>query len=501
MVNHPLRLRRLGIDTRQESVIYMRRDCGVCRSEGFEAEARIEVRRGERMIIATLNVVTSDLLAPGEAGLSEGAWVRLGGREGDPISVAHPAPLDSLSFVRAKAYGQTLDAAAMDAIVRDVVAGRYSDIHLASFITACAAARLDRREMVALTRAMVDTGTRLGWPDVLVVDKHSVGGLPGNRTTPIVVAIVAAFGLTMPKTSSRAITSPAGTADTMEVLAPVALPLEAMRRVVEREGGCVVWGGELGLSPADDLLIQVERPLELDAEGQLVASVISKKVAAGSTHVVVDIPIGETAKVRSLEAAESLSAHLVAVGEAMGLHVQPAVTDGRQPVGRGIGPALEARDVLAVLRGTADAPADLRERAVMLAGRVLELTPRVAAGTGTAIAGAILADGRAWRKFQAICEAQGGMREPPHARHTQAVTAVRAGVVTGIDSRRLARTAKLAGAPHDRAAGLELHVTLGRCVEAGEPLFTVHGESPGELAYALAFVRTHADIVRVGEPT
>jgi thymidine phosphorylase len=500
MSDHVLRLRRLGIETHHEAVVYMRHDCDVCRSEGFAAAARVEVRLGDRSVIATLHVVAGDLLRPGEASLSEAAWRRLAARDGDRVAVAHPAPLESLSFVRAKVYGRTLDHAAMTAVVGDVVAGRYADIHLASFITACAASRLDRSEMVALTRAMVEVGERMRWPGVPIVDKHSIGGLPGNRTTIGVVPIVAAFGLTMPKTSSRAITSPAGTADAMEVLAPVTLDVAAMRRVVEREGGCIAWGGPLGLSPADDVLIRVERPLELDTAGQLVASILSKKVAAGSTHVLVDVPVGETAKIRDAGAAAALCEHLVAVGREVGLEVSTIVTDGSQPVGRGVGPALEARDVVAVLRGVPDAPADLRERIVLLAGRVLELAPHVAAGAGGALARAILDDGRAWRKLQAICEAQGGMREPGRAPHTHPVRAARDGVVGRIDNRRLARAARLAGAPHDPTAGLELHVALGRRVARGEPLFTLHAESPGELAYALAFVEAHPDVVRADAP-
>ena len=174
-------------------------------------------------------------------------------------------------------------------------------------------------------------------------------------------------------------------------------------------------------------------------------------------------------------------------------------TDGTQPIGRGIGPALEARDVLAVLRGEPAAPADLRQRAVLLAGRVLEMAPGVAPGSGGALAEATLADGRAWRKFQAICAAQGGMREPPEAPHRHPVTVARAGRVARIDNRRLARAAKLAGAPSDPAAGLELHVRVGDRVGAGDPLFTLHAESPGELAYALSFVHARPDIVLVEE--
>jgi len=497
-MRHTLRLRRLGIDTYRELVIYMRSDCQVCRSEGFEAESRVRVSLGSRAIIATLNVVTGPcLLLPEEASLSEAAWQALGGREGAEITLAHPEPLESLGYVRAKVHGKSLDDSAMRAIIEDVVAGRYSDVHLAAFITACAGDHLGVEEMVGLTRAMIDTGERLRWDREPVLDKHSVGGLPGNRTSLIIVPIVAAHGLTMPKTSSRAITSPAGTADAMETIAPVDLDIAAMRRVVERESGCIVWGGAVRLSPADDVLIRVERPLDLDSEGQLVASVLSKKIAAGSTHVLIDMPVGATAKVRGAPAAESLSRSLIAVGQALGIEVRIARTDGSQPVGRGIGPALEARDALAVLQGSPGAPADLRERALELAGQVLELAPDVASGRGRELARSLLDDGRAWRKFQAICAAQGGMREPPRAPHTHTFAATRRGAVATIDNRRLAKIAKLAGAPSDPSAGVDLHAPLGLEVTAGDALFTIHAAAPGELAYALAYAEAHPGVIGI----
>ena len=373
---------RTGIDTHQEPVVYMRRDCPVCRSEGFTTQARVQLTAGRRSIVATLSVVDGDWLAENVAGLSESAWASLGAQPGQLVTVTHAPPLDSLSHVRAKVYGNALGGAEFSAIISDVAAGHYSDLHLATFITACAGDRLDLAETVSLTKAMIGVGDRIDWGRPLVVDKHCVGGLPGNRTTLLVVPIVAACGLTMPKTSSRAITSPAGTADTMEVLAPVNLDVRSMRRVVERTGGCIVWGGSVRLSPADDILIRVERPLDLDSEGQLVASVLSKKAAAGSTHVLIDLPVGATAKVRSAQAAAALGRRLQEVGSAIGLHVALRVTDGEQPVGRGIGPALEARDVLAVLQGTPEAPADLRERALRLAADILEMGGAAPAGGG-----------------------------------------------------------------------------------------------------------------------
>src|SRR6266496_3847075 len=308
---HHLRARRLGVDTQYEAVVFMHKDCPICRSEGFVPHNRLLLRAGERHIIATLYQITGDLVAHDEAALSESAWHRLDLKDGDTLAISHPDPLESFSLVRSRIYGNELSEGALTAIITDVVDGKYSDIHLSSFITACAARPLDHGEVLALTRAMVDAGDRLSWNADIVVDKHSVGGLPGNRTTPIIVPIIAALGLTMPKTSSRAITSPAGTADTMETMAPVDLAIPDIHRVVEREGGCIVWGGAIRLSPADDILIRIERALDLDSEGQMIASVLSKKIAAGSSHLILDIPIGATAKVRSGQAADVLSAGLV----------------------------------------------------------------------------------------------------------------------------------------------------------------------------------------------
>lgn len=493
-----LSARRLGIDTYREYVVFLHDGSPVCRAEGLRALSRVRVNCGARSIIATLNVVRSELIGEQEAGLSESAWHALGAHAGDYVQISHPSAVESFSAVRRKIYGGRFEDAELAQIVRDVSAGLYSSVELAAFVTACAGDHMDARETLALTRAMVGAGTRLAWPQHPVLDKHCVGGLPGNRTTPIVVAILAAAGATIPKTSSRAITSPAGTADTMEMLAPVELTLEHMRDVVEREGGCVVWGGAMALSPADDLLIQVERPLDFDSDAQLAASVISKKVAAGSTHLLIDIPVGPTAKVRSAQAAQRMAATLCELGGAFGLKVDALLTDGAQPVGRGIGPALEARDVLAVLRGDPAAPPELRERALLLAGRMLELAGRVAVGAGATSAAQVLAGGAAWKKFQAICEAQGGMREPPVATHRQDVLAESAGLMTCVDNRRLGRVAKLAGAPLSPAAGIVVQARLGQRIERGQPLYTIHAQTPGELAYAAEYAAAHPQIMSLG---
>lgn len=492
-----LKYKHLGIYTQNENVVYMREDCHVCISEGFEALTRIRISNATTSIVASLNVLNSDILLPHEIGLSDAAAKKLNVSPNDTLYVSHLEPIESLSYVRAKIYNQKLEYNAYNEIITDIVENNYSNIHLSAFITACAGDRMDIDEISHLTKAMIATGKQLQWNKEIVVDKHCIGGLPGNRTTPLVVAIVAAYGLTMPKTSSRAITSPAGTADTMEVLTNVTLSLEEIKTVVEKEGGCFVWGGTAQLSPADDMLIKIEKALDIDSEGQLIASVLSKKAAAGSTHVVIDIPVGETAKVRSTEMAQKLQNHMETVGKAVGLNVKVVITDGTQPVGRGIGPALEAIDILKVLKNEADAPNDLTERALLLAGELLELSGKVKPGKGNQIARQVLESGKAYKKFVAICKAQGRFSKPVLAPYKIEIKAEKGGVLERIDNRKIAKLAKLSGAPQSQSAGILLNISLGKEVEENQLLYTIYAESKGELNYAMEYKNKHDDIITI----
>lgn len=495
--SNTLTYKHLGIYTQNENVVYMRYDCHVCKSEGFEALVRIRVSKAPRSIVASLNVVSSNMLLPGEIGLSDAAAQKLDVSENDLLHVSHLEPIASLGHVRAKIYNNKLDREAYGHIITDILAGDYSNIHLSAFITACAGDRMDLDEITDLTKVMITSGKTLDWNQSIIVDKHCIGGLPGNRTTPLVVAMVTAYGLTMPKTSSRAITSPAGTADTMEVMTNVTLSSDEIERVVNQEGGCFVWGGTAQLSPADDVLIKIEKALDIDSEGQLIASVLSKKAAAGSTHVVIDIPVGETAKVRSMEMAQKLQRDMEAVGRAVGLTVKIVITDGTQPVGRGIGPSLEAMDVLSVLKNEAKAPQDLKERAVLLAGELLELSGKVVSREGNRRALQVLESGKAYDKFISICEAQGRFSLPVPAPHTLEVKAERSGVLHHIDNRKIAKLAKLSGAPRAKSAGISLYVRLGDRITKGQTLYTLHAVTEGELRYALDYKNDHEDIITI----
>jgi thymidine phosphorylase len=346
---------------------------------------------------------------------------------------------------------------------------------------------------------MVSVGGRLNWNSPVILDKHCVGGLPGNRTTPLVVAIVASKGLFMPKTSSRAITSPAGTADTIETMTNVDLGFDQIQQVVKDQGGCLAWGGAINLSPADDKLIRIERSLDVDSDGQLVASVLSKKIAAGATHLVLDIPFGPTAKVRSKEHAQDMAKSLLFVANSFGIETRVILSDGAEPVGRGIGPALEAHDVLAVLRNDGTAPQDLLNRATDLAGILLEMSGVAPEGEGKSEALSAIHSGKAYEKFIAICHSQGGFSEPPSAAIQQNIACPENGKLIAIDNRRLAKLAKLLGAPDAKAAGVYLTKKLGSSCRKDETLLTLHAETQGEFDYARTYWLENRDMFEFGE--
>lgn len=481
-----LRIRRIPLDTLRENVAVLASNCIALRPEAFQAFKRLEIHNNSHSIIASLDICSDpSMVGPDEIGLTEPAFRRLDVQEGGTVTIAPARSPQSLDYVRNKIVGETLDRYQIEAIIRDIVGYRYSDMEIAAFLVACAGF-LTTDELLHLTVAMADVGNRMTWKAPVVVDKHCIGGIPGNRTTMIVVPIVAAHGLTIPKTSSRAITSPAGTADTMEVLARVDLSMDEMKAVVEECNGCLVWGGHVNLSPADDILIGVERPLNLDTREQMVASIMSKKKAAGSTHLVIDLPVGPTAKVRDAMEAMRLRKLFEFVADAMKIHVDILVTDGAQPVGRGIGPVLEAQDVMAVLANDPSAPADLREKSLSLAGRVIEADPAIRGGGGYERARELLDSGAALASMNRIIEAQGRTADAPKPGPLTADICANAdGTVASIDCFRIAQLARLAGAPLDRGAGLLMLKRVGDSVEAGEPLYRIYSAGESHFHFAV----------------
>jgi thymidine phosphorylase len=435
-------------------------------------------------VLAVLNTVEGAVLPEGMIGLSNVAFERLGACEDAVVDVAPAEPPASADLLRAKMTGRELTSSEIGAVVEDIVCGRFSKVELTAFVVSARIFGLADSEITGLINAMVSTGERLNFGHRLVADKHCTGGVPGNRTTPIVVSIIAAAGLLIPKTSSRSITSPAGTADTMETLMNVELTADRIHDTVRKTNGCLAWGGGLNLAPADDMLIQVEHPLSIDVEGLMISSILAKKKAAGSTHILLDIPYGPGTKAANKEKAVHLKERFTGLASRLGLNVQVLLTDGSQPIGNGIGPVLEAQDVLKVLRNEPDAPPDLRAKSIQLAAELLELTGQCS-GNAWDLAERLLASGKALEKFEAIRETQGPRECPPLGAHSKTILSARSGKITSMNNKVVGRIALLAGAPNNLGAGVSLAAHVNDFVQSGEPLFTIYSDSEEALAYGV----------------
>jgi thymidine phosphorylase len=495
----------MGIDTQSEHVIFIRKEAVETGLLGFKPLDRVRVSGVDletgkpHEIAGVLNFCESPLLEIDEIGVSNVACLDLGLTEGSPVQAALAASPTSVDHVRRKLQGERLGRSDFDEILIDVVARRYSKPELAMFVLACALRNLDDEELVDFTMAMVDSGSSLHFDSPIVADKHCIGGVPGNRTTMVLVPILVSLGLTVPKTSSKAITSAAGTADTMGVLARVDLSVAALHDVVDHVGGCIAWGGALELAPADDVLITVERPMQIDTEAQMVASILAKKKTAGATHALIDIPLGPTTKVRSQQQAEALAGLFHRVARVIGLEVDVLTTDARGPIGRGIGPRLEALDVLSVLHGEADAPEDLREKSLFLAGRILERTGSAPDACGYRMAREALDSGAAARTFEAIVSAQGRLDFPDPAAFRAIVESNRDGRIQSVDCVAVNRIAKLAGSPAHPAAGLVCLHKVGDVIHKNEAVFEIHAQSRTQLEMACEFASVQlSSIVHIG---
>ena len=448
---------------------------------------RAVLRLGGREKVVTVDL-SEEVVGPNEVGLFAETSSDLHAQDGAEVEIKHVAVPHSIGVIRRKLDGAPMDSKDIDMVIGEMMENRLSDVELASWVAAMYTRGMDNDETVALTKAIVRSGDTLDLGRKPVVDKHCAGGVAGNRTTMVLVPIMAAAGLYIPKTSSRAISSASGTADTMEVLAPVEFSIEEMRRIVLKTNGCMVWGGAINLAAADDKLIRIRHSLSLDPRGVLLASILAKKVSVGAQYVVIDIPTGMGTKFEEMKAARSLARDFLGIGSRLGLSIECLITDGTDPVGQRIGPALECYDVLNVLQNSG--PPDLMDKSCQLAGALLEKCGKVGKGRGYAAAVELIRNGKAYAKMREIIAEQGGNpnvkpSDLPIGTHRYIVEATASGRVRLVDNRNISRIARAAGAPHDVGAGVILHCEQGDKVKQGDLLMEVVAESASKLNFAI----------------
>lgn len=452
---------------------------------GLRSQSRVKVSKGNKKVTAIIETSKS-LVEEGSIGLLQKVYEKLNAEAGDTLEIVQTGRPESIEHIKEKLEGKELSTHAVNEIIEDIVDQKLSDIELSAYVSGVYSQGMSNREMRDLIEAMYKTGDVIEFDKHPIFDHHSIGGVPGNKITLLIVPIVAAADLIIPKTSSRAISSAGGTADIFEVLCNVTLTTEDIKNIAEDIGGTIAWGGAVNLAPSDDMIIRAEYPLRIDPYPQVMASVLSKKKAAGAEYLVMDIPVGPNTKVESMELGRKYARDFVALGEEIGIKVSCALSYGGQPVGNAVGPAVEAKEALEALEGK-EVPSSLIEKSTSLAGMVLE---QGGFRDGKKKAKELLDNGKALEKMKEIIKAQGGdpnieSKDVEIGEYKKEVFSNREGYIDSINNHDIIEIVRTAGAPHNKGAGLILHKKKGDKVELDEPLYTIYAEHNKKLKEAV----------------
>ncbi|HJZ18485.1 MAG TPA: thymidine phosphorylase [Candidatus Nanoarchaeia archaeon] len=414
---------------------------------------------------------------------------------GEKVDVNLAQIPESLSFIKKKLNNKRLSKKEIFTIVKDISKNSLTEPEIALFVAAMYKQGMSINETIDLIEAMIKCGNEFVVRGKYVVDKHSIGGVAGNRTTPVVVSICAAAGMIFPKTSSRAITSAAGTADVIEAIAKVEFTPKELKKILKKTNAFIVWGGSLDMVPVDTKIIKVERDLNIDPKSQLIASIMSKKFAIGSKYILIDIPYGKTVKVNKKK-AEELKKEFLKLGKHFHKKIKCVLTDGSQPIGNGIGPVLELVDITKILNPKEKGPRDLEKKSVFLAGQIFEMVGKAKKGEGEKMAEQFLSSGKAFKKFKEIIKAQGGSlnKLKKRAKFVNDIKSSKTLTIAEIDNKKINQLARITGCPVDKFSGIYLHNHVGERVERGKKIITIYSETASRLNQAIKFYHSEKPI-------
>lgn len=445
--------------------------------------------RNTKKAVAIVDITKSEVKEK-TIGLFEDLIVLLKTKSTDYLNITATPPLKSLDFIKKKMDGERLNGLELKEIVKDIADNRLNDIEASAFISAVYMKGFDLEEITNITKALIDNGQSISFDKSPIVDKHSIGGING-RATMIIVPIIAAAGLFIPKTSSRSITSAGGTADAMEVLAPVDLDFTKIKKIVNTHGAVIVHGGAVDLAPADDKIIKIRHPLALDPEGMLIASVLAKKASVGSKYVVIDLPVGEYAKIKDKNYALQMAKKFVQVGKEVGMEIEAVITNGDEPSGLAFGPALEAKYIMEILE--CKRFDNLAQKSCELSGAIFELAGLAKNGKGYDLALEILRNGKALKKMKDIIHAQGGDIDSSTkiilSPLNKEIISKEDGVIQAFNLKSLTTIARMSGAPANKLSGILLNKSVGEKVHKGELIMTIFAENDQKLNSAIEYLQ------------
>lgn len=456
--------------------------------------SRIEISTDKEKGTCILNTSIT-FVEEGALGIFKNTAADLKLKDGDVVSISFLPSIKSVSYIQKKIKNKSLSKDEIYEMVKDIEGNKITEVELSAFVTSCYLNGLNLEESTYLCNALIDAGETLNYGKKEILDKHSIGGING-RVSLILTPIISSLGYFMPKTASRSISSAAGTADCMEVLAPVGFTLQEIKKILEKTGAVIAWEGKFDLCPVDNTIIKIEHALSINPEGIMIASILSKKRSAGATHLVIDIPVGSKMKVKDKESAERLAKKLISVSKSLGIKSIALLTDGEEPCGRAFGSALEAREALRILEGRYFD--NLANKSCILAGELLELVGRCKEGEGFNLAKEILVSGKALQKMQEIILAQGGKIKSSDqildAKYKQEIFSSQNGKIEVWDIEILTKLARIAGAPEDKEAGVLLCRYVGEEIKVGDKVLELYSNSKDKLDYSEKYYKENKAI-------
>ncbi|MEV4191637.1 thymidine phosphorylase [Streptomyces toxytricini] len=411
--------------------------------------------------------------------------------------------MDVISVIRTKRDRGELSPEQIDWVIDAYTRGVVADEQMSALAMAILLNGMNRSEIARWTAAMIASGERMNFGSLSrpTADKHSTGGVGDKITLPL-APLVAACGAAVPQLSGRGLGHTGGTLDKLESIPGwrALLSNEEMLHVLDTTGAVICAAGD-GLAPADKKLYALRDVTgTVEAIPLIASSIMSKKIAEGTGSLVLDVKVGSGAFMKNIEDARELASTMVALGTDSGVKTIALLTDMSTPLGLTAGNALEVRESVEVLAG--GGPADVVELTIALAKEMLD-----AAGIKDADPAKALADGSAMDVWRRMIQAQGGDPDAalPVAREQHVVTAPESGVLTRLDAYAVGVGAWRLGAgrarkedPVQAGAGIELHAKPGEQVTAGQPLMTLHTDTPEKFDYALASLEGSYDIAPAG---
>ena len=397
------------------------------------------------------------------------------------VSFVKNNPL-SMQAIRKKLLWKKITDEEIDAIIEDIKNNKIHELVLAYYVATSFFYKSDIHELAYTTKATAYTWDMYRFPGI-VAWKYCIWWVPGNETTMIVIPILASLWITVPKTFSKAITSPAATGECVNVLMDIEFDKQEVIRITDKVGDCLVWNEKLNLAPVNDRIIKVSAPLGMEPYARMISSIMAKNYAMWINHCLIDIPMWPTAKVATMKDAKRVAKRFQEIWEYLWIKMDVEITDGSQPIGRWIWACLQAREALRILQQHKDKSEDLEQKAIFLAAKILLLC--WAAGSlsnAKNLAKTQLENGEAWKKMQEIIKAQNWdpnikSEDIQLGKFSHDVTADKDCIISKVDMRHLNTMVRWLWAPKEYQAGIYLHKRLWDKVKRWEVIYTIYSPS------------------------